>query len=124
MSGYLEDIECPYCGWEAAEYNYENRGKCRGETHRCYICGWDEYNWADLWDEEDEAPKEYEDVPDDETIQYAKIMIPFVESNLEDEEFENAYMNGVISFLLKKENWYKLIDFIFGNFNVANNEDE
>lgn len=126
MSGYSEDIECPHCGWEGAQYNHESRGEYRGETRQCLICGWDEYSWADLWDEEDEdAPEEYEEVPDEEIITYAKIMVPFVEFNLEDSEFENPYIQGLIPQLLERENWHKLIDFIFGNFSIIiENEEE
>ncbi len=125
MSGYSEDIECPYCGWEAAEYNHESRGEYRGETHQCYICGWDEYNWADLWDEEDQdAPEEYEDIPSDEIISLAKIIIPFVDYTIDDDAFsDNIVWSGLLPKLLKEENWYKLIDVMFGNYEIKIGEE-
>lgn len=125
MAGYSEDIECPYCGYEGAQYNHESRGEYRGEIHQCYVCGWDEYNWADLWDEDDEdAPEEFEDIPDDSTIIYAKIIIPFVDDAMEDEAFvDNIFLGGMIPQLLKKENWHKLIDVIFGNYNITIEEE-
>lgn len=123
MAGYSEDIECPHCGWESAQYNHESRGEYRGETRQCYICGWDEYNWANLWDEEDEdAPKEYKDIPDDEIIPLAKIIIPFVDYTytIDDDAFlDNIVWSGLLPKLLKEENWHKLIDVMFGNYEIT-----
>jgi len=117
MAGYSEEVICPYCR-NSATYNHESRGKYRGETQECYVCGWNTYSRADLWDEDEDAPEEYEYIPDNEIIPLAKILTPFI-SFVTDEIFiNNIILGSLIPQLLKEENWYKLIDVIFGNYSI------
>jgi len=119
MAGYSKDIICPYCGWQGAQYDHESRGEYRGERQNCMICGWDTFKRAEGNNEKD-APKEYEDIPGNKIILLAKIMVPFVDYTIDDEVFlEEIVYDNLIPWLLKQENWYKLINVIFGNYDIT-----
>jgi hypothetical protein len=75
VSGYSEDMTCPYCDFQAAQYNSESRGEGRGETETCDICGYYSYEPKDDYDEyEEEGYPAGEQPPEPAIIPYAKFM--------------------------------------------------
>jgi hypothetical protein len=93
---YSENVECPYCGWESAESDYDRSGvggKVVGgrnyeyNVHRwCDLCGWNLYALDDEHFDElvQEIYDEYEDEEEAEKqIPEQEIEYPPLKQNVE-----------------------------------------
>lgn len=101
-SGFSEDIKCPYCGYEGAQYQSESRGEGRGETEYCYICGYYKYEpWDDYEEAEEEGYAPSLQEPDNAMVKWAKeftIMFnQFIDIlwNNDEEDYQEAVMSTI-----------------------------
>lgn len=114
MSTYSESFTCIYCGNKSASYSYDSRGKSRGETYFCLVCGWSKHEQDETCG--DDCEENYENKPKDHTIKLAKKLIPFLEdlySNNDYELVEDFFMSGWIGHFSDIKRYDAIIDILF-----------
>lgn len=102
MSGFSENIICPYCGYEAASSDWENKGPGRGTTKYCDICGWYEYEPAEGYNNPKYPP--VVEKPTKKTIKRAKEAIDSLDIvwDIDDDgDFTELVMQGKILEMVK-----------------------
>ena len=108
--GVQDDVECPYCGFEAAQEDYESRGEHtpfkKGDARTkfeynywrwCPLCGWQQYEasdelieeWYNIDDTGERHPDNpYEIEPKKEALKEVKKIKPLVDKLWEVDELD------------------------------------
>jgi len=109
-TGVQEDLDCPYCGYNAAQEDYESRADhspFKREDARikfgynywrwCPVCGWEQYEasdelveeWYDIDDTGERHPDNpYEIKPDKEAVIGAKKILPLIDKLCDVDELD------------------------------------
>jgi hypothetical protein len=115
MSGFSENITCPYCESEFANTYYESRGEMNGTENVCDICGYYEFQADSKLAMQNEKFIE----PDKNIVSIAKQVSYYLDNIIPDNEnfgdfFETfIYENDIPKLIKEKKVFKKMISVLF-----------
>jgi len=113
MAGASSNIECPLCGFNDAQDNYESRGEDRGTTQFCDICGWYFYEPDDEDEQPDYPSKEF--IPNNKIILLARELVSMLDDilNINKDWYSNIIESGKIKHILESKGLKGIISITF-----------